>query len=209
MKKIIIKTMVLGMVQTNCYIVRARDSKEAVVIDPADRAEKIYSYLNENDLVCKRILLTHGHFDHITAAEKLKEFTGADIYACEEEAALLNDPKLNASAHFGSEISLEPDFFLKDKEEFEAAGLTWQVIYTPGHTEGGACYYLKEESTLFSGDTLFYESIGRTDLPTGNLQRLTESIRNRLFDFPDETEVYPGHGRPTTIGHEKQYNPFL
>lgn len=209
MKNIKIKTMVLGMVQTNCYIVRARDSKEAVVIDPADRAEKIYSYLNENDLVCKRILLTHGHFDHIMAAEKLKALTGAGIYAGENEETLLNDSNLNASINFGREVSLKPDYFLKDKEEFEAAGLIWQVIYTHGHTEGGACYYLKDESTLFSGDTLFYESIGRTDLPTGNHQILIESIKSRLFILPDETEVYPGHGRPTTIGHEKQYNPFL
>jgi len=209
MRKIKIKTMVLGMVQTNCYIVRVPESKEAVVIDPGDRAEKIYSYLKENDLVCKRILLTHGHFDHITAAESLKSLTGADIYAHESEAELLKDPNLNASTQMGRKVSLKPDYFLKDGEKFEAAGLFWKVLYTPGHTEGGACYYLEEEAVVFSGDTLFYESIGRTDLPTGDYQRLIESIRNRLFVLSDETEVYPGHGRPTTIGHEKQYNPFL
>jgi len=209
MKNIKIKTIVLGMVQTNCYIVRASDSKEAVVIDPADRAEKIYSYLNENDLVCKRILITHGHFDHITAAEKLKHLTGAHIYAHEREEDLLMDPDINASAHMGEAISLRPDCFLKDKEEFQEAGLSWQVIYTPGHTEGGVCYYLKGEDTLFSGDTLFYESIGRTDFPMGDHRKLIESVRSRLFILPDETEVYPGHGRPTTIGHEREFNPFL
>lgn len=109
----------------------------------------------------------------------------------------------------GYEISIEPDCLLKDNEEFEAAGLTWQVIYTPGHTGGGVCYYLKNEGVLFSGDTLFYESIGRTDFPTGNLQKLMESVKNRLFVLPDETKVYPGHGWSTTIEHEKSNNPFF
>jgi len=209
MEKIRIKTMVLGPVQTNCYIVNVAENKEAVVIDPADRAEKIYNYLTENDLECKKILLTHGHFDHITAAESLKKLTGAEIYAHENEKSLLKDPDLNASARMGYEISIEPDCLLKDNEEFEAAGLTWQVIYTPGHTGGGVCYYLKNEGVLFSGDTLFYESIGRTDFPTGNLQKLMESVKNRLFVLPDETKVYPGHGWSTTIEHEKSNNPFF
>lgn len=209
MEKIRIKTMVLGPVQTNCYIVNVAENKEAVVIDPADRAEKIYNYLTENDLECKKILLTHGHFDHITAAKNLKKLTGAEIYAHENEKSLLKDPDLNASARMGYEISIEPDCLLKDNEEFEAAGLTWQVIYTPGHTGGGVCYYLKNEGVLFSGDTLFYESIGRTDFPTGNLQKLMESVKNRLFVLPDETKVYPGHGWSTTIEHEKSNNPFF
>jgi len=209
MEKIRIKTMVLGPVQTNCYIVNVAENKEAVVIDPADRAEKIYNYLTENDLECKKILLTHGHFDHITAAKNLKKLTGAEIYAHENEKSLLKDPDLNASVRMGYEISIEPDCLLKDNEEFEAAGLTWQVIYTPGHTGGGVCYYLKNEGVLFSGDTLFYESIGRTDFPTGNLQKLMESVKNRLFVLPDETKVYPGHGWSTTIEHEKSNNPFF
>lgn len=209
MRRLGIKTMILGRVQTNCYIVRDPGSKEAVVIDPADQAEKIDKYLKENDLVCKRILLTHGHFDHITGAESLKGLTGADIYAHENEVDLLRDPDLNASAIMGYEVRLEPDILLKDKEEFEAAGMTWQVIYTPGHTGGGVCYYLKDKGILFSGDTLFHESVGRTDLPTGNHEQLMESVNGRLLVLPDETEVYPGHGRPTTIGHERSFNPYL
>lgn len=209
MKKVYIKTMVLGMVQTNCYIVKAPESKEVIIIDPADQADKIDNYLKENDLVCKKILLTHGHFDHIMAAHSLKCLTDAPIYAHENEVELLKNPHWNASAHMGKEISLEPDYFLKDKEEFQVAGLAWQVIYTPGHTEGGVCYYLKEDAVVFSGDTLFFESIGRTDFPTGNHQRLVESINNKLLVLADETEVYPGHGRPTTIGHERRFNPYL
>lgn len=210
MRKVHIKTMILGMVQTNCYIVKASESKEVVVIDPADDAIKIENYLKKNDLVCKKIFLTHGHFDHITGANDLKSLTGADIYAHEEEANLLKNPSLNASVHMGREkISLEPDYFFKDKEVVEAAGLTWQVIYTPGHTEGGACYFLKDEGIIFSGDSLFYESIGRTDFPTGNHQKLIESINNKLLVLPDNIEVYPGHGRPTTIGHERSFNPYL
>lgn len=209
MRRLGIKTMILGRVQTNCYIVRDPGSKEAVVIDPADQAEKIDKYLKENDLVCKRILLTHGHFDHITGAESLKGLTGADIYAHENEVDLLRDPDLNASANMGYEVRLEPDILLKDKEEFEAAGMTWQVIYTPGHTGGGVCYYLKDKGILFSGDTLFHESVGRTDLPTGNHEQLMESVNGRLLVLQDETEVYPGHGRPTTIGHERSFNPYL
>lgn len=209
MRNIKIKTFVLGMVQTNCYIVHAINSNEAVVIDPADNASKVEEYLKKNDLVCKKIILTHGHFDHITGAHELKNLTGAYVYAHEREAELLKDPKLNASARMGKEVSFIPDYFFKDKEEFEAAGLNWQVIYTPGHTEGGVCYYLKDEEIIFSGDTLFYESIGRTDLPTGNHGMLLESINNRLMVMSDETEVYPGHGRPTTIGHERKFNPFL
>lgn len=209
MREVKIKTLVLGMVKTNCYIVNASSSKEAVVIDPADDASKIYDYLKKNDLVCKRIILTHGHFDHITGASQLKELTGAYVYAHENEAKVLRDPEINASTHMGYEVSLEPDYFFTDMEEFEAAGLKWQVLYTPGHTEGGACYYLKDEGIVFCGDTLFYESIGRTDLPTGNYDRLIESINNKLMVMKDETEVYPGHGRPTTVGHERHFNPYL
>lgn len=209
MKKVNIKTMILGAVQTNCYIVKAPESREAVVIDPADLAYKIDNYLKENDLVCRLILLTHGHFDHITAAESLQKLTGARICAHEKEEELLKDPNLNVSAYMGGNISLKPDCLLKDGEEFQAAGLIWKVIYTPGHTEGGASYYLKDEGVIFSGDTLFYESVGRTDFPTGSQQKLIDSIKNRLLILPDETEVYPGHGRPTTIGHERSFNSYF
>ncbi|MDI9509843.1 MAG: MBL fold metallo-hydrolase [Clostridiales bacterium] len=209
MRRIHIKTMVLGMVQTNCYIVREAKSKEAIVIDPGDNAERINEYLKENDLKCKAILLTHGHFDHITAANELKNLTTAPIYAHENEVELLNDSRLNASIQMGTEVKVIPDILLKDKEEFQAAGLLWRVIYTPGHTAGGVCYYIPEEGVIFSGDSLFYESIGRTDFPTGNHSVLLEKISSQLMVLEDRIEVYPGHGRPTTIGHERHNNPYL
>jgi glyoxylase-like metal-dependent hydrolase (beta-lactamase superfamily II) len=204
-----IKTLVLGMVHNNCYIVNNPNSKEAVVIDPGDDLNTIENYLKENDLECKAIFLTHGHFDHITAAPGLKILSHAPIYAHEAEVGLLSDPRLNASVYMGEEVSITPDILLKDKEELQIAELSWQVIYTPGHTNGGVCYYLPAHDLIFSGDTLFYESIGRTDLPTGNHKMLIESISNQLMGLSDNTEVYPGHGRPTTIGHERIHNPYL
>lgn len=209
MRAIHIKTLVLGWVKTNCYIVKDRESQEVVVIDPGADAHIIDEYLKENDLECKAIFLTHGHFDHITGAPELKAYTRAPIYAHENEFGLLSDPRLNASAQIGERVSIYPDIALKDKDELSVAGLSWQVIYTPGHTGGGVCYYLPDQGTIFSGDTLFYESIGRTDLPTGNHEMLIESINDKLMVLSDNIELYPGHGRPTTIGHERSYNPYL
>ena len=209
MRTIHIKTLVLGRIQNNCYIVKDPKSREVVVIDPGDEENIIEEYLKENDLECKAIFLTHGHFDHITAAPGLKAYTNAPVYAHETEVKLLSDPMLNASAIIGNEVSLSPDIVLKDKEELQIAGLSWRVIYTPGHTVGGVCYYLPDHGIIFSGDTLFYESIGRTDLSTGNHQMLIDAIHNQLMVLSDDIEVYPGHGRPTTIGHERSNNPYL
>ena len=210
MRKVQIKTLVLGAIQANCYLIKSHESKEVVVIDPGDQVEKIEDYLKKNGLECNRILLTHGHFDHIAATSKLKELTGAKIYIHEEDAQHLRDPNLNVSAYLGDEnISFEADELLKDDEEFYEAGLSWKVIHTPGHTKGGVCYYLNDEGIIFSGDTLFFESVGRSDFATGNQETLTDSIYNKLLILDDGIEVYPGHGRPTTIGHERHYNPFL
>ncbi|TAH75033.1 MAG: MBL fold metallo-hydrolase [Anaerolineaceae bacterium] len=209
MREVHIKTLVLGSVQNNCYIVRNQNSKEVLVIDPGDNVDTIEKYLKENDLECKAIFLTHGHFDHITAAPELKDLTNAPIYAHEAEVELLKDTELNASAYMGKKVSVHPDILLKDKEVLKIAGLSWQVIYTPGHTKGGVCYYLHDHGIVFSGDSLFYESIGRTDFPTGNHQMLIEAIHNQLMVLEDSIEVYPGHGRPTTIGHERKNNPYL
>lgn len=204
-----LKTMVIGMVQTNCYIISDPESKEAIVIDPADDAGKIGKYLKANDLVCKGILLTHGHFDHIMAAEELAKSTGAPIYAHETEAVLLKDSRMNSSYHFRSGCSLVPDILLKDTEVLHLAGFVIKVIHTPGHTTGGACYYFQGHGILFSGDTLFFEDIGRSDLATGNHRELVESIVNKLMVLEDMVRVYPGHGEPTTIGHERDNNIYL
>lgn len=221
MNGIEVKTLVLGMVQTNCYIISKSQSKEAIVIDPSAEADKINQYLKSNDLVCRAIMLTHGHFDHIMAGEELRELTGVKIYAHEKELAMLRDPKLNVSSFTGREYQLEPDVLLKDEQSLELAGLEIKVIHTPGHTSGGVCYHIsltpeasndfvkKQPGILISGDTLFREDIGRSDLPTGNHHQLIESIVNQLMSLEDDLTVYPGHGQPTTIGHERSHNRYL
>jgi glyoxylase-like metal-dependent hydrolase (beta-lactamase superfamily II) len=209
MSDLIQKTLVLGMVQTNCYIISNGDTKEAIVFDPADDAVKIEQYLKANDLVCKGILLTHGHFDHIMAATELAKVTQSSIYANEVEAELLRDPKLNASSQIHRECSIVPDILLKDQDVIQLAGFTIKVIHTPGHTAGGTCYYFSGHSVLISGDTLFRENIGRSDLPTGNGKQLVESIQSKLMIIEDQVMVYPGHGAATTIGHERDNNIYL
>jgi hydroxyacylglutathione hydrolase len=205
-----IKRLVLGIVQTNCYIISNEDLKEAIVIDPSDTAVKIEEYLRENDLTCKGILLTHGHFDHIIAADDLALHTKAKVYVYEDEAELLGDPYLNVSLQCNNkECRAKWDVLLKDQEVISIAGFTICVLHTPGHTKGGVCYYFTEQKILISGDTLFYESIGRTDFPTGNLSVLLESIRNRLMVLDDDVKVYTGHGMPTTIAHERKYNMYI
>lgn len=209
MSELVMNKLVLGMVQTNCYIVSNKETKETIVFDPADSAEKIEQYLKANDLVCKAILLTHGHFDHILAASGLAGTTRAKIYAYETEARLLADADLNASAQVRAECTLIPEVLLKDQETLHLAGFTIRVIHTPGHTAGGCCYYFIDHGILISGDTLFLENIGRSDLPTGNGEVLVNSIINKLMILEDQVFVYPGHGRPTTIGHERENNSYL
>lgn len=203
------KTLVLGPVRTNCYIVSNGETKEAIVFDPSDEADKIEQYLNANDLVCKGILLTHGHFDHIIAASELAQKLKVDIYAHELEAELLKNPDLNASSDIGRNCSLIADVLLKDSEELQLAGFGIKVIHTPGHTAGGICYYFSGHDLIISGDTLFHESVGRWDLPTGDGEVLIASILNKLMVLEDQVKVYPGHGMSTTIGHERNHNFYL
>lgn len=200
-----IRICVLGMVSTNCYI--AYQGKEAVVIDPADDADYIVNQCRELGVIPKAVLLTHGHFDHILAVEDLKKKLGIPVYAGEGEAALIQDPALNLSIAFGHNYVSGADHLLKDGEVLELLGCSWKVISTPGHTIGSVCYLVEGENVLFSGDTLFAESLGRTDFPTGSSAEIVSSITDKLFALPDDIMVYSGHGEVTTIGHEKQYNP--
>lgn len=209
MKKLQLQTMVLGAIGTNCYLLVNKESKEMILIDPADRAEKIIRHISEHQLKPVGILLTHGHFDHVLAAEYIAGHYQIPICAGSEEEELLQDVNLNASTQFGHPTSVKADRFFTDKESFTMAGFDFQVYHTPGHTKGGVCYYIAGEGVLFSGDTLFYESVGRSDFPTGSTSVLVRSIRNLLEVLPDDTSVYPGHGQETTIGHEKQHNPFI
>lgn len=203
-----IKTMMLGPIQTNCYLVYHETTKKGIIIDPADWATAIVQECRENGVEPEAILLTHGHGDHILAADGLRQEWKIPVIASETERELLADPSLNLSLALGMpRTSLKADREVRDGEVVEAAGFHFQVIATPGHTKGSVCYLEKEEKVLFSGDTLFEQSLGRTDFPTGSAKEIVESITGKLFALPDDTMVYPGHGDPTVIGREKQYNP--
>ncbi|MCR4961048.1 MAG: MBL fold metallo-hydrolase [Lachnospiraceae bacterium] len=209
MAEIKIGRLVLGSYRTNCYFVYREGSPDVVVFDPADQGEKIYNAFTDKGFVVKAILLTHGHFDHIFGVRKLKTLSECKIYAPKMEERLLSDPNLNVSEPMGRPTVVEPDFWLRDGQEITLADITIKTIHTPGHTEGSTSYYIEEAGFLISGDTLFALSIGRSDFPTGSEYTLLESVRNKLFVLPDETKVYPGHGDSTTIGFEKENNPFF
>ncbi len=219
MAEIKIGRMVLGVCQTNCYFLYREGEKDCIVVDPADQGVSIYSALQKNGFRVAAILLTHGHFDHIWGLDALRDAANAaaesegleqvKTYAHEAEKELLRDARKNVSEQAGRPCVTYADVYVKDGQEISAAGMTCRVIATPGHTAGGCCYYFEEPGFLLAGDTLFAESVGRTDFPTGSMGTLVRSVRDKLFILPDETKVYPGHGESTTIGHEKEYNPFL
>jgi len=209
MSSIKIGRMAIGSYQTNCYFVYREDSKKAVVIDPADNGAQIYSALERNGFTVEAILLTHGHFDHIWGSKELREVSGAKIYALEEEKVLCEDVKNNLSAMVGRAYTVVPDTYVREGDVLTFDNMDFKVIATPGHTIGSCCYYVEKAGILISGDTLFQESTGRTDFPTGSMSSIVRSIREKLFILPDETKVYPGHGDSTTIAYEKKYNPFV
>lgn len=200
--------MVVGYVQTNVYFVYDEEAKKAIVFDPASDGEGIYKKITDNGITISAICLTHGHFDHIWGVKALKELSGVKVYAYEEEDALLRNPEINVSAQTGRPCSIEADVLLKDGQDVEIDGLKFNVIYTPGHTHGSCCYYFEEDKILISGDTLFYGSCGRTDLPTGNGGELDRSLK-KLMELPEDVKVYPGHGDSSNIGFERENNPFV
>lgn len=203
----IVKNMVLGPVMTNTYIVYDEDVKEAVIIDPADSADEIERKITEWQIVPKAILLTHGHFDHIGAVSELRDNYNIKVYAYETEKEVLNSDA-NAASMIGKRISIEADEYIRDLQTLCFGGIKYQVIYTPGHTIGSCCYYVKDEKVLFSGDTMFCQSYGRTDFPTGSYSALMDSIKSRLLKLDDDVTVYPGHNEETKIGFERQFYDF-
>ena len=205
-----IKSLILGPVQTNVYFIINDDPSECLLVDPAYSPERIVQLIKDNGLILCGILLTHGHFDHIAGVQGVLDEYKVPVYASAKEEKLLSDPELNESREvFGRGITVVPDHLLKDNEEFELGGITFRNMDTPGHTEGSCCYYAKEMGALFSGDTLFEGSVGRTDLPTGSSRTITRSLNEVIMTLPDETDVYPGHGGYTTIGDERNYNPWI
>lgn len=203
-------TLIVNEMQTNCYILIDDNTNESVIIDPSDNSEAILNELTKNNCKPVAILLTHGHFDHIGAVEKLRAALNIPVYAHEDEEVILNSSMANISAAFGGKkLEVKADKLFKDNDTFKFGDTVLKVIHTPGHTPGGVCYYCEKDGILFSGDTLFLLSIGRTDFPYGSEKALIDSIKDKLFLLPDETKVFTGHGDSTTIGLEKKDNPCL
>lgn len=205
-----VEKFVLGAVRTNTYIAYDEDTKEAVIVDPADKASYIKTQVEDRKLKVKAILLTHGHFDHIMAVKYLRDELKVPVIAHSSEKQILNSDQANLSSVVGGNgISIDADNYVEDNEVLECIGQKIKVIHTPGHTVGSVCYFFEDELVLFSGDTLFRESMGRTDFPTGNISSMQHSLKEVLAKLDDKVTVYPGHEGETTIGYEKMYNPFF
>lgn len=204
-----IKHFIVGPVGTNCYMAINEQTKELVIIDPGDDEKMLEAFIDDGGFKPVAILFTHGHFDHMRAGKGLHEKYDIKRYIHAADEATMRDPEANCSYMIGVSESYDADEFLSDGQELVLAGIRFQVILTPGHTPGGVCFYLPDEEILFAGDTLFCESVGRTDFVGGSMSELVKSIKNRLFILPDLTIVYTGHGEPTKIGYEKVNNPFI
>jgi len=205
---VILEILPSGPLDVNCYIVGCEKTKKAAVIDPGGNVEQILGLLEKHDLTVEMIINTHGHFDHIGGNKGLVEATGAPLLIHRHDSSLLKQARETA-AIFGMSAnpSPEPSRELVGREELQVGDLSLRVYHTPGHSRGGICLYV--DGHLFSGDTLFAGSIGRTDLPEGDYTQLIYSIKEQLLGLPDDTRVYPGHGPASTIGYEKRNNPFL
>lgn len=205
-----IKKFSVGILGTNCYLLINEETHETVIIDPGACPKKVLSFIEEGGLKPVAILLTHGHFDHIMGIDGfLEEFPSMPVYVHEDDKDVMNDARLNQSRTYTSGYTFADAVYIRDKEVLELAGYEIEVIHTPGHTMGCCCYYIASEKVLFSGDTLFQCSVGRTDFVNSSRDALERSVRERLFILPDETHVYPGHSGETIIGYEKTHNPYV
>jgi len=203
----ILEKLVVGPLATNCYIVGSESGRQGMIIDPGDEANKILNRVKNLGLDIKYIVLTHGHLDHTGALKEVKEATGAEIAIHADDVSTLNDKSLSLFFGISYPSSPSPNRLLKGGDSISIGKLSFAVIHTPGHTPGGIC--LLGEGVLFSGDTLFNYGVGRVDLPGGSYSQLMNSIQTKLMVLADEVIVYPGHGPKTTIGAERQGNPFL
>jgi len=200
----------VGMLQCNCSIFGDETSREAVVIDPGDNIREILVILARHCLTVKTIVITHAHIDHIGGAAKLKKATGAPVYMNESDAVIYDHLEMQADwLGIPTPGRTEIDTPARDGDLVGAAGMEFTVFHTPGHTPGSICLWMPAERKLIAGDTLFRDSIGRTDLPGGDGRKILASIREKLFPLPDDTHVIPGHGPSTTMGREKELNFFL
>jgi hydroxyacylglutathione hydrolase len=206
---LILVTLPVGLIETNCYVIGCEETKQGAIIDPGGHPQRILAEVQRRGLAIQYVLDTHGHFDHTDANGAVVKATGAPL-----AIHPLDKPILQASggaSWFGmvAAPSPPPDLELQDGDLLNVGKLCLQVLHTPGHTPGHVCFFESAQGVLFDGDVLFYRGIGRTDLPGGNWQQLFDSIRRVLFSLPNTTLVYPGHGPATTIGDERRLNPWL
>jgi hydroxyacylglutathione hydrolase len=209
-ERMIHKVLRVGQLQCNCSIIGDETTHEAMVIDPGDDIEDIVVILRQFKLEVKQIVITHAHIDHVGGAMKLRALTGAPILLNQNDYALLKMLDVQASwlgMATPGEVAIEAS--IADGDSLQAGSLKASVMHTPGHTEGSVCLYFPAEKMLIAGDTLFARSIGRTDLPGGSFEKIMRSLHERVLTLPDETVVIPGHGPRTTIGEEREENPFL
>jgi hydroxyacylglutathione hydrolase len=200
----------VGPLQCNCSIIGDETSREAMVIDPGDDVEDVLAIIRKHNLTVKQIVITHAHIDHVGGAMKLRAITGAPILLNERDYALLKMLDVQASwIGMKSPGEVQIDQSLESATPLKAGSIVATVLHTPGHTEGSVCLYFPDEKKLIAGDTLFAGSIGRTDLPGGSFNKIIDSIHGKLLELPDETLVIPGHGPSTTIGTERENNPFI
>ena len=206
-----IRKVVVGLFQENCWIIGSRQRGEACVIDPGDEPEEILAIARDMGVRLTRVLASHAHLDHIMAARDIVEATGAPFLLHQADLPIADSLPQSARAWIGREVppAPRPDGFPIDGDDIEVAGVTLTVLHTPGHTPGSVSLYAREARLLFSGDTLFRESIGRVDLPGGDFAQIAHSISQRLYTLPEDTRVLPGHMQETSIGHEKAHNPFV
>lgn len=207
-----IKYATLGIAATNAYIIGDDATHDAVLIDPVDQAETLVQLATESGWTIKLILATHAHFDHVLASARLKELTGAPFYIHHEAAerlAGLPDAGVRFTGTPFPEAAVPDRLLTTASETIELGEILLETLYTPGHAPGHLAFYLREHGVVFSGDTLFAGTIGRTDLPGSDPELLLRSIREQLLTLANDVTVLPGHGRPTTIGHERTTNPFL
>jgi hydroxyacylglutathione hydrolase len=204
------KILPVGPLQCNCSIIGDETTHEAMVIDPGDDIDDIIAIIDEYKLQVKQIVITHAHIDHVGGAMKLRAKTGAPILLNQNDYALLKMLDVQASwLGMKPPGNVEIESGLAHDETLRAGKLAASVLHTPGHTEGSVCLYFPAQKMLIAGDTLFARSIGRTDLPGGSFEKIMRSLQDRVLTLPDETTVIPGHGPMTTIGEEREENPFL
>lgn len=206
----IFETIVVGELGVNCYLLADSDTKEGVVIDPGAEPERILAAVKKNGIKVTGVLNTHGHFDHIGGNRRVAEASSAPLLINKEDESFLSRAATSAQMYgLKADNSPTPSAYLAEGDSVRFGNHEIKVIHIPGHSPGGCCFYLAKDGILISGDSLFAESIGRTDLPGGSQTQLVGAIRSKLLTLPEKTKVFPGHGPSTTIGHEKKHNPYL